>query len=152
MQSLAYGTPVITHDDHKAQGPEWEAILPGHTGDFFRRGDVSDLARVIQLWTRRPLPDPAARRACHQLIERFYNPVFQRRAIDRAVRGLPADDLFWLREGGTEAAALMTPSSQRVGGASEAFAVPANRRPPLPRLLSPQATETPTSTVTVGCQ
>jgi glycosyltransferase involved in cell wall biosynthesis len=98
LQSLAYGTPVITHDDPQAQGPEWEAILPGRTGDFFRRGDVADLARVIRAWSREPVLDPAIRSACPRLIERFYNPVFQRRAIDRAVSGAPADDLFWMRE------------------------------------------------------
>jgi glycosyltransferase involved in cell wall biosynthesis len=98
LQSLAYGTPVITHDDPEAQGPEWEAIMPGRTGDFFRRGDVADLARVIRAWTREPVLAPAIRSECPRLIERFYNPVFQRRAIDRAVSGAPADDLFWMRE------------------------------------------------------
>src|SRR5439155_1448825 len=48
MQSLAYGTPVITHDDHTAQGPEWEAILPGRTGALFHAGDVRHLASVIK--------------------------------------------------------------------------------------------------------
>lgn len=98
IQSLAFGTPVITHDDFDAQGPEWEAILPGVTGEFFRRDDVSDLARVIKAWTRSLDLEPATRAACHQLPERFYNPVFQRRAIDRAVSGSSADDLFWLKE------------------------------------------------------
>jgi glycosyltransferase involved in cell wall biosynthesis len=98
MQSLAYGTPVITHDDADAQMPEWEAILPGRTGDFFKRGDAADLARAIQRWTMTPQPDPQARQECHRIVERFYNPAFQRRAIDRAVSGAPADDLFWVRE------------------------------------------------------
>jgi glycosyltransferase involved in cell wall biosynthesis len=98
MQSLAYGTPVVTHDDFEAQMPEWEAILPGRTGDFFHRNDAADLARVIRRWTSTPQPDPAVRTECHRLVDRFYNPAFQRRAIDRAVRGAPADDLFWARE------------------------------------------------------
>lgn len=98
MQSLAYGTPVLTHDNFEAQMPEWEAIQPGTTGDFFRRGDVTDLARAIKAWTLHPEPAAATRTACHRLIDRFYNPVFQRRAIDRAVSGAGADDLFWLKE------------------------------------------------------
>jgi glycosyltransferase involved in cell wall biosynthesis len=98
MQSLAYGTPVITHDDFEAQMPEWEAILPGRTGGFFKRGDADDLARVIRRWTSSPQPDPQTRCECYRIVERFYNPAFQRRAIDRAVRGAPADDLFWIRE------------------------------------------------------
>ena len=98
MQSLAYGTPVITHSDHEAQAPESEAIQPGRTGDFFRREDVSDLARVIKKWTSTPEVDPSIRTACHQVLDRFYNPSFQRRVIDRAVHGEPADDLFWMKE------------------------------------------------------
>ena len=93
MQSLAYGVPVITHDDMEAQGPEVEAIFPGRTGDLFRRNDVTDLARSIRQWTQRD-PGSDLRAECHRLLECPYNPTFQRRAIDRAVSGLPADDLF----------------------------------------------------------
>lgn len=92
IQSLAFGTPVITHDDLEAQGPEWEAIQPGTTGDFCRRGDVADLARVIKTWTLQPELDPATRLACHRLLDRFYNPAFQCRAIGRAVSGLAAEE------------------------------------------------------------
>jgi glycosyltransferase involved in cell wall biosynthesis len=98
MHSLAYGTPVITHDDGQAQMPEFEAIRPGRTGDFFRRDDVADLARVIRIWTSRDIPNPQTEADCYKIIDKFYNPAFQRRAIDRAVSGAPADDLFWLRE------------------------------------------------------
>ena len=98
IQSLAFGTPVITHDDLEAQGPEWEAIQPGTTGDFCRRGDVADLARVIKTWTLQPELDPATRLACHRPLDRFYNPAFQCRAIGRAVSGAGADDLSWLNE------------------------------------------------------
>ncbi|SDJ05327.1 glycosyltransferase [Salipiger marinus] len=45
MHALAYGTPVITHDDLDRQMPEVEAIDAGVTGAFFKRGDVADLAR-----------------------------------------------------------------------------------------------------------
>ena len=55
MHSLVYGTPVITHNDPAEQMPEWEAIVPGQTGDFFRRGDVHDLARTIYKWCRASL-------------------------------------------------------------------------------------------------
>jgi glycosyltransferase involved in cell wall biosynthesis len=98
LQSLAYGVPVITHDNFEAQGPEWEAIIPPQTGAFFQQGDVADLARRIKDFTAFPLPKPEMRFACSQVLDRFYNPVFQRRAIDRAISGQPADDLFWLRE------------------------------------------------------
>jgi glycosyltransferase involved in cell wall biosynthesis len=91
MHSLAYGTPVITHDDPDDQGPEWEAIIPGRTGDLFRRGDVHDLARVIQKWSMLPWPDENIRRQCMSVIDNYYNPNFQRAIINRAVVGLPAE-------------------------------------------------------------
>ena len=98
VHSLAYGTPVITHDDADDQGPEWEAIVPSVTGDFFTKGQATDLARVIRRWTQSPQPQAAIRAQCHRVIERFYNPRFQRIAIDRAVSGQPADDLFWMKD------------------------------------------------------
>lgn len=98
MHSLAYGTPVITHDDFESQGPEWEAILPGRTGDFFARGDVTELMHAIRQWTCGDKSRPEITTVCQNIVERFYNPGFQRRAIDRAVSGCQADDLFWIRE------------------------------------------------------
>jgi glycosyltransferase involved in cell wall biosynthesis len=91
MHSLVYGTPVITHDDPDDQMPEWEAIIPGQTGDFFRRGDVHDLARVIQRWSTLPWPDENLRIHCMSVIDRYYNPNLQRAVINRAVVGLPAE-------------------------------------------------------------
>lgn len=91
IHSLGYGTPVITHDDPNDQGPEWEAIVPGETGEIFKRGDVYDLARTIHKWCLHPWPDEAVRRQCMAVIEHFYNPDFQRQVINRAVAGLPAE-------------------------------------------------------------
>lgn len=99
MQSLAFGTPVITHDDADDQMPEWEAIVPGRNGSLFRRNDVAALAEAMRPWLRRPGVEPATRAACHEATDRFYNPSNQRRAIERAVLGTSADDLFWMREG-----------------------------------------------------
>lgn len=99
MQSLAFGTPVITHDDADDQMPEWEAIIPGKNGDLFRRNDVDALAEAMRPWVRRPGVDAATRAECHRATDRFYNPANQRRAIERAVLGKGADDLFWMREG-----------------------------------------------------
>ncbi len=98
IQSLAYGTPVITHDSAHDQAPEWEAIVPGRTGDVFRRHDIEGLARVIRRWTPERDPDESIRSACIEIIERFYNPQFQRRVIERCLDGEPADDLFWMTE------------------------------------------------------
>lgn len=89
MHSLAYGIPVITHDNPDHQAPEVEAIQPGLTGDFFREHDAKDLARVIQTWIARPWPDDTTRRHCVEMIESRYNPAYQNAMIQRAVLGLP---------------------------------------------------------------
>lgn len=98
MQSLAYGTPVLTHDDPYQQAPESESLEPGVTGQFFRYQDVDDLAAKILDWFERGPDREWIRQRCQNIIERFYNPDFQARVIERAVEGLPADDLFWMKE------------------------------------------------------
>jgi glycosyltransferase involved in cell wall biosynthesis len=50
IHSLFFGCPVITHDNFSYQGPEFEAIQPGVTGDFFRKDDVCDLEEKIKKW------------------------------------------------------------------------------------------------------
>ena len=92
MHSLVYGTPVITHDDADNQMPEFEAITPGRTGDFFKRDDVGDLARVIKKWIVSPWPNEGTRQECYTIIERYYNPEYQKTVINRAVTGLPAEE------------------------------------------------------------
>lgn len=45
MHSMMFGCPVITHNNFNWQMPEYEAIKPGITGDFFKMDDVSDLVK-----------------------------------------------------------------------------------------------------------
>lgn len=87
MHALAYGTPVISHDNPDEQMPEFEAITPGVTGDFFRQGDPYDLANVIEKWISRGWPNEAVRSNCIEIIERYYNPMFQAQRIEGAVKG-----------------------------------------------------------------
>lgn len=98
MQSLAYGTPVITHDDPFDQMPEWEAIVDGRSGSFFRPGDVEQIAACLERWTQSPWTDAATRRDCVGVIHRFYHPATQAWIIERALDGKPADDLAFHRE------------------------------------------------------
>jgi len=97
MHSLIYGVPVVTHGNADDQMPEFEAVIPGLTGSLFEQGDLESLVVAIRPWVQVGEPPLATRLACQGLIERFWNPEYQRRAIERAVRGLPADDLFDLR-------------------------------------------------------
>jgi len=105
LHALAYGTPVVTHNNHANQMPEWEAIMPGRTGTLFTDGDTDDLARAIAHWTQDPWPREDVRQDCWTIVERLWNPAMQRVIIDRAVDGAPADDLFWLKEDHGRAAA-----------------------------------------------
>lgn len=47
LDSLGFGTPVVTYDDYGSHGPEFEAIRDGHTGTFSN----SDAERVNLNWT-----------------------------------------------------------------------------------------------------
>jgi glycosyltransferase involved in cell wall biosynthesis len=94
IHSITYGVPVVSHGDPDDQFPEWEAVIPGRTGSHFRKGDVASLADAIEPWIRMAEPPDSVRAACDALVDRFWNPDYQRRAIERAVCGEPADDLF----------------------------------------------------------
>lgn len=87
IQSMAFGRAVITSDCMVDHGPEVEAIVPGVTGDFYRDGDVEDLARVVRGYTERELPCVARAYRCHLMVDAYYNPEFQVEAIMRAIRG-----------------------------------------------------------------
>lgn len=86
MHSLGYGVPVITHDDPGNQGPEWEAIVPGQTGDFFRRDCARSLAAAIRKWTRSEWVTEAERERYRRSIELRYHPRAQRLLIEQALR------------------------------------------------------------------
>lgn len=98
MHAMAFGIPVVSHDDPERQGPEFESIVPGKTGELFRIGDVESLAAAIRPWLRNPWVDPGVAASCQSIVRRFWSPEFQVRAIVRAVKGSAADDLFFLRE------------------------------------------------------
>lgn len=78
MHSLVYGIPAITHDNFENQMPEFEAIIPGKTGDFFKEDNVSDLSEKIKKWI---CLDPQTReivsKNCRNIIDEKYNPHYQ---------------------------------------------------------------------------
>lgn len=51
IHSLSFGCPVITHNNFSFQNPEFEAIAPGVTGDFFEQGSLYSLTQTIEKWT-----------------------------------------------------------------------------------------------------
>ena len=91
MHSLGYGVPVVTHNDPSRQMPEFEAIIPGLTGDLFEPDDVEDLAEKLDRWTPAAGVVPeSVRNACLSRIETRYHARFQARAIELALSGVPA--------------------------------------------------------------
>ena len=51
IHALTFGCPVITHDQFAYQGPEFEVISPGVTGNFFKKDNVTELSKFIKKWT-----------------------------------------------------------------------------------------------------
>jgi len=89
MHALAYGIPVITHDDPTSHGPEFESIIPELTGEFFHKDDAEHLAIIMSNWL---FPKPrklAVSQYCINIIEQHYTPERQAIAMERAILGLP---------------------------------------------------------------
>ena len=86
IHALAYGTPVITHDNPLEQMPEFEAISEGETGMFFRQGSMDSLVGTIFKWLQINQNNrETIRNRCYQVIDEYYNPVFQAQAIKEAI-------------------------------------------------------------------
>ncbi len=75
---MMYGCPVITNNDYNNQGPEFEAIKEGVTGDFFIKNDVDSLVNCINNWfqTKKNERDKI-RFACYNEIDKYWNPKYQ---------------------------------------------------------------------------
>lgn len=75
IHSLMYGTPVITHNEYSMQGPEFEAIIDGLTGTFFKNNNIFDLVEKIILWLNNTKKDREnIRNSCYKIIDDRYNP------------------------------------------------------------------------------
>jgi glycosyltransferase involved in cell wall biosynthesis len=90
MHGLAYGVPIITHGDFDTQMPEFEAICPGVTGDFFQAGNAEALAKVLADWAQKPRL-PRERQAAVESIERRYTPERQVEFIEQALSSHESD-------------------------------------------------------------
>jgi hypothetical protein len=78
MHTMVFGTPVLTHNDFKWQMPEFEAIVPNKTGDFFKSGDTTDLADKIEQWFNDKVNSrEIVRNVCYNEIDTSWTPQFQ---------------------------------------------------------------------------
>lgn len=74
IHSLMFGTPVITCDDFCHQGPEFEAIKEGITGDFFKANDAFSLADKIDKWFAEHTNREQIRKECYAEIDTRWTP------------------------------------------------------------------------------
>jgi acetyltransferase-like isoleucine patch superfamily enzyme len=86
MHALAYGIPVILHDNYGEHGPEWEAVQDGVTGFFYRRGDMNDLAEKIGQVIFTDAARRNMREASKEIIRERYNPHTQVKIFAEAVK------------------------------------------------------------------
>ncbi|WP_025740929.1 glycosyltransferase [Aquimarina pacifica] len=77
MHSLAYGVPVLTHDDFRFQNPEVEAIEDGVTGVFYKYGDFDDMVSKLKHWIAKGISKETNRINCQHVIKEIYNPTHQ---------------------------------------------------------------------------
>ena len=89
IHSLTFGCPVITHGNLPYQMPEFEAIRPGITGDFFEQGNTSDLKEKIKSWiSKTPQERERARVAAYDEIDRKWNIHYQIDIINKVIADL----------------------------------------------------------------
>jgi glycosyltransferase involved in cell wall biosynthesis len=83
IHSLSYGTPVISHNNFEIQMPEVEAIVEGVTGNFYKYGELGNLAEVIEKWFfDRPIKTQSLVYDCYKIIDNYYNPIFQLKLLE----------------------------------------------------------------------
>lgn len=85
MHTMVFGTPVLTHDDFKWQMPEFEAIKPNLTGDFFLRNDIISLADKIQEWVECHQDREQVRNNCFREIDSNWTPEFQLNVLKNVI-------------------------------------------------------------------
>lgn len=78
LHSLMYGTPVITHNNFKNQGPEFGSITPALTGNFFIEDSIEDLSEKIIPWLSLNKNERnLVKQKCYEIIDNRYNPNYQ---------------------------------------------------------------------------
>lgn len=77
MHVMTFGTPVITHSNFCNQMPEFEAIIDGRTGAFFKEGSIESLSNVIKRWFDSHNDREAIREECYSVIDAEWTPHYQ---------------------------------------------------------------------------
>lgn len=89
IQSLAHGVPVVSDNSAYTQMPEWEAIIPGETGDVYQPGDVNGLADAIERVIDRTTSSPSETAdRCRREVALHWSPQGHAERIVNAALGL----------------------------------------------------------------
>ncbi len=84
IHAMMFGVPVISNNDFPNQMPEFEAIVEGTTGCFFKANDIHDFTQKISNWFKNnPKNREEIRNACFKEIDEQWNPLFQIRVMQQ---------------------------------------------------------------------
>lgn len=86
VHSLAYGVPVLTHDNFRFQNPEVEAIIEGETGSFYKYGDYKDLKEKLKGWINSNKNNELVKNNCQSKIIQIFNSDNQANCIANSVK------------------------------------------------------------------
>lgn len=93
IHSMMFGTPVISHNHFPFQGPEFEAIVPGITGEFFEFGSVDSLSKSISEWFEKHNDRDKVRAECYHEIDTQWTPEFQIGVLSSNLTKMNTQDL-----------------------------------------------------------
>lgn len=98
LQSLAYGTMMVTCDDITLQTPEWEVLEDGVSAVLYTAGDVSALARAMRKVIALSRSGEIDENRLRKRLAESYNPAEHARRINTAVL---ASARGWAEAGGS---------------------------------------------------
>ncbi|WP_299531892.1 glycosyltransferase [Ulvibacterium sp.] len=88
IHALAYGVPVLTHNDFSFQNPEVEAIEDGVSGTLYEYGNMSDMTDKLEYWYKNKAKNSEMKKKCRMEIEKRYNPSYQSEQMINALKKL----------------------------------------------------------------
>lgn len=86
IHCMMFGVPVISHNKYEYQGPEFESIREGVTGDFFKYDDKESLAETISNWFKSNKDRDQIRKNCYREVDEQWNPYFQMNVIKSVIK------------------------------------------------------------------
>lgn len=86
IHSLTFGLPTLTHNKFIYQGPEFEAIIPGVTGDFFEHKNMDSMIDKINGWFESHTNREAVRQACYKEIDENWTPEYELNVLKKVLR------------------------------------------------------------------